>query len=341
LMRGAVVRAVRRMWSGQGGFVSFALGVATTPLATIFASLVRLRNWLYDRGFLRVHESGIAVVSVGNLAVGGTGKTPVAGWMVRILLEEGWSPALVARGYGADELKLHRRWNPTVPVIAASRRIDGVRKARAEGADIVVLDDAFQHRSIHRDIDIVLLSPAQPLPARLLPRGPFREPLAGLARADLVVVTGKGGEERRATETLAEDLRARSPGPPVEILALNAGEWESLEGGAAEGLPDGHPLVVTSIAEPAAFLGLVCERTGGILGHLEFRDHHDFQETDAGAITRAAGASWVATTEKDAVKLVEFRELLPEVRVLPLVVAGSAGIRDNVLESLAQRSRER
>ena len=331
---------LHRLWRGEGGLGPTTLGVIASPLAALFGTAVRTRNFLYNVGALRASSAPLPLLSIGNLAVGGTGKTPLSGWLIRQLIRRGWKPALVTGGYGEDEILLHRRWNPEVPVIVARRRLDGARESLELGRDIVVVDDGFQHRRMKRDADIVLLSPAHRLPPRLLPRGPFREPLRALRRAHLVLVTAKGGYELEPARALVAELR-RIPGiPPVETFSLEAGEWETLDGNP-EKPPAGPPLAVSSVAQPGGFLRIVEEQLGVAPEALSFPDHHRYTEGEMIRIWERAGSRWIATTEKDAVKLVSFRELLPTVRVLPLVPTAGDRLADEFLRPLGTRSPSR
>jgi tetraacyldisaccharide 4'-kinase len=225
-------------------------------------------------------------------------------------------------------------------VVVDPDRVAGVAAAAKAGADIAILDDGFQHRRLARDLDLVLLSPAHPLPPHLLPRGPFREPVGALRRADRVIVTAKGPEELAEAQAIADGLAALPGTPPVALFPLRAGDWRSLNG-AVSPAPGGRPLVVTSVAAPEAFRRSVEGRIGGPVEHLEFGDHHEFTESDAIAIRETAAGTWVATTEKDAVKLTSLWELLPEVRVLPLVPEPPAGLEDELIGALEERLRAR
>jgi tetraacyldisaccharide 4'-kinase len=323
-MRGGLRRVleepIRSFWSGSHGPGRIALTAVTAPLAGLFGGLVRARNLAFDTGLVPSERGPIPVVSVGNLAVGGTGKTPVARWIVDLLLDRGRRPALVTRGYGEDELLLHRRWHPEVPVVVARRRLDGVRTAAEEGRDVAVLDDGFQHRRLARDLDLVLLSPSHPFPPRVLPRGPYREPLGALRRAHLLLVTWKGEEERRDGRDLLEVLR-RIPGlPPAHLLGLRSGRWADLDGERAPP-PEGSVLVLSSVARPGSVEALIREAGVSHMDVMAFPDHHPYRAEDVTKILRRAGGRTVVTTEKDAVKLLAFRERLPSVRVLPLEVA--------------------
>jgi tetraacyldisaccharide 4'-kinase len=316
--------------------MSMALATLTAPMAVAFAGVVRARNLLYDTGLLSSRAAPIPVVSIGNLAVGGTGKTPVSAWVAHVLRLAGRRPAIVMRGYGEDEILLHRRWNPDVPVFRAPSRAHGTREAVLAGSDVVILDDGFQHRALRRDLNFVLLSPAHPLPARLLPRGPFREPLAALRRAHRVLVTAKGLHETEAAVGMAAELR-KVPGlPPVDVFSFRLGAWAELDGRSAT-LPPGPPFVVTAVAEPEGFARGVGDHTGGVPECLSFPDHHAYSREDAERIGRMAGGRWIAVTEKDAVKLLPFQYLLPTSRVLALEPVPPAHLADAIVQGVAGR----
>lgn len=331
---------LQRFWRDEAGGLRVPLVVLTLPAGILFGTAARVRNLLYDHGVLPTRRASIPVVSVGNLAVGGTGKTPVAAWLVSLLAEEGFRPALVARGYGEDELHLHRRWNPQVPVVRAPRRLAGIEEAAEMGCDVAVLDDGFQHRAVARDVDLVLLSPAHPLPPRLLPRGPFRESLRALRRADALLVTRKGRAEEEGAKELLRELEALPGTRPVHPMPLMPGDWLDLAGSPAEA-PDGPLLAVASVAEPRGFAELVRERTGRAPELATFPDHHAYSEGDVARIVDRAGGRTVVTTEKDAVKLAPFGRLLAGTRVLPLRVRPSSAVRASLRALLGDRIRRR
>ncbi len=316
-MRRALEGPVRAWWHGEAGIAGLLLGPLASPFSLVFGAGVRLRNLLYDRKILSAGRGPIPVISVGNLVVGGTGKTPVARWFVERLQERGWTPALVSRGYGQDELLLHRRWNPDVPVLEAPRRLEGVRTAARKGADICVVDDGFQHRRLARNMDVVLLSPDDPLPPRLLPRGPYREPLGSLRRAHLIIVTAHGEAREAAAMELARKLGRREGFPPAIAFPLHPGPWTTLTGEAHEA-PHGPALVVSSVARPEGVARLAREAGVEVARALSFPDHHRFGETDLEEIRRTAGGLPAVTTEKDAVKLESFEASLPPTHVLTL-----------------------
>ncbi len=276
-----------------------------TPLGWLYGGVVSLRNKAFDAGVLASQELALPSISVGNLTVGGTGKTPVAAWLVAELQRAGARPAVVLRGYGADEVLVHRRLNPGIPVVANADRVAGTLTAKGEGANVVVLDDAFQHRRARRDVDLVLLSADRSGPVRSLPAGPWREPLQSLSRADLVAVTRKNASALRARELLASALRF-APGAEGVVFHLTMDAVVRVADGATSPIASlsGVPvLAISGIGDPRAFQSQL--RTAGARVRGEsFSDHHPFSARDAEELARAAGNDLQPVcTLKDAVKL--------------------------------------
>jgi len=333
LMRRWLEGPIRRWWYGEDSPLGVVLTPVTIPFALLYGLVVRIRNALFDREVLPVRRGAIPVVSVGNLAVGGTGKTPVSRWLVDELRAMGRSPALVTRGYGEDEVLLHRRWHPSTPVIQAPERVEGVAAAAGRGADICVVDDGFQHRRLARDLDIVLVSVLDPLPARLLPRGPYREPLHSLRRADLVLVTSHGMEGMKEAERRAGEL-ARRPGfPPVAPFPFQTGPWQTPDGRPGPPPPPRDPvLLVCSVARPEGVASLAREAGIQVAEVLAFPDHHPYSPGDLEHILRASRGRPIVTTEKDAVKLVTLDRPLSQLHVLTLTPNPAIGVERIVRE---------
>ena len=368
-MRAAVERFAWRMWRDEAGWPGRITRILLLPLEGVWRLATSVRNRRWDRsGGTRI--PGLTVVSVGNLAAGGTGKTPMSAWVAGTLAEADARPAVLLRGYGEDEIRLHRRWNPRIPVVAGADRVEGARRAREEGARTAVLDDGFQHRRLHRTVDLVLLAAADPVPGPVLPRGPYREPPRALRRADVVVITRRS-EDRATARAVVERLEragvlsgtATTAGlrlAPAGTVALEdfAAEDGAASGGVAGGVAaaggdadgggtadsgggsvgsgttaeasrgerragvdengEGSPgaLAVTAIARPEAFRRDVEALTGTVTELDAYPDHHVFDADDARRIRSRAAGRAVFVTEKDAVKLVAHRELLPPVRVV-------------------------
>ena len=290
------------------GFLPGAARTVLAPLEALYAGGVACRNALYDTGLARVHASPLPVVSVGNLTVGGTGKTPVAAWLATELASRRARPVIVLRGYGGDETLVHRHLNPDVPVIASGDRVRGIARAAEQGAGVVVLDDAFQHRRAGRRADIVLVSADRwPLDARgrRLPAGPWREPLRSARRATLLFVTRKAALEEQAA-SVAAALRRAAPGVPVGVLRLAIGGLHRLDAEERLGvgaLGGGRALAIAAVAHPAA-LAAQLTISGAVVRLAAFGDHHRFTPAEAERLARdVRGDEIVICTLKDAVKL--------------------------------------
>ena len=322
-MRSRIEGWIRRWWTEGHGWSGALLSLVTFPLELLFREAVRLRNLAFDRGWIGQLRAPIPVISIGNLTVGGAGKTPLAAWIAGRLHAEGISTALISRGYGEDETRLHARWNPEVPVYTDPDRHRAVMAAAGGGAAVAVLDDAFQHRRLARDLDLLLLSAEAMGKVRLLPRGPYREPLASLRRADLIVVTRKSAPEA-AFDTLAAKIQRIGPPAPIARVSLVPAGWFDLSGEAADP-PSGPLLAVAGIARPDGFADLARSITGSEVELMSFSDHHDFTDSDLRRIQREARGRMIVTTEKDAVRLSADSEVAGEFRVLHLRVEVEEG----------------
>jgi tetraacyldisaccharide 4'-kinase len=218
----------------------------------------------------------------------------------------GASPAIVLRGYGGDEEAVHARLNPRISVIVSADRRIGVASAAARGADVAVLDDAFQHRRVHRIADLVLVSAdAWRPPARLLPAGPFREPLGALSRASIIVVTRKAADIGMAEAVRAAASRA-APNVPTAVIALQPRSLVRSDGGrevALDTITGERVRAIAAIGNPGAFARQLAAR-GADVSLARFPDHHAYTMSDAEQLARdlPAGA-WPVCTLKDLVKL--------------------------------------
>jgi tetraacyldisaccharide 4'-kinase len=318
---GGIAQAVEESWDREGAWPRL-VRAGLTPLAAAYGVGVGVRNWFYDRGLAHVAHVPARVVSVGNLTVGGSGKTPTVIWLVERLLARGRRPAIVSRGYGkrgvgtivvgcggralvdpdegGDEAVLAALRVP-VPVVTATRRADAARLACERfGCDTIVLDDGFQHRALARAADLVLV-PAGGLPTGLLPAGPLREPRRALARAAAVLALGD------------DDVPARPDAPrgvltfigrvaPVAAVVPAEG---ALAAHPLEALPRRRVVAVAGIARPARFWRLLDRLGVEVVARLRFADHQRYGGPELAAIRAALaqGAAGVVTTEKDLVKL--------------------------------------
>ncbi|MDQ8152073.1 MAG: tetraacyldisaccharide 4'-kinase [Gemmatimonadota bacterium] len=294
--------AVERSWRAGG-----VLPVLLAPMAWLYRGGVAVRNALFDRGLLTSHPLGLPTISVGNLTVGGTGKTPMSAWMAQEMLRRGIRPAILLRGYGDDEPAVHRTLTPEAVVIADADRVRGATAARAAGAQVIILDDGFQHRRAARDLDLVLVAAEQGVPTRLLPAGPLREPQRAMARASLLIVTRKSASVAQATE-VAEAWSHFTRRAPVVLVSLVLDAVCPMASSMAEPLPlralsGQRVLAIAGIGDPAAFARQI-EGAGARVDLAAFPDHAPFSEADLTALsTRAREADRVVCTLKDAVKL--------------------------------------
>ncbi len=302
-------RLAEWVWYGRGAGPA-AARAALAPAELLFRAGAAARGALYDRGLARARPLGLPAVGVGNLTVGGTGKTPVAAWACAELRRRGARPALLIRGVGGDEPRVHALLNPDVPVVADPDRVRGASRAARLGADALVLDDAFQHRRARRDADLVLVSAERYDGAeRLLPAGPYREALGALRRAAVVVVTRKSATAARAGD-VADALRARGAAADVAVVHLAADALRRWPADA--GPPDDRPLdalrgapvvAPAGVGDPAAFAAQLAA-AGARVTLARYADHHAYTRDEAAALAaRGAGGAWIVTTLKDAVKL--------------------------------------
>ena len=339
LRAGIRERVVRAWQRGASPTSSRALDVAGAG----YRGLLGAREWLYARGVLKCRALGVPVVSIGNVTVGGTGKTPAVELAVRTLMERDHRPAVLSRGYGrrsggirvvadgtsirldahegGDEPFLLARRLPGVPVIVGPNRYAAGRQAVDRfGVSAIVVDDGFQHRTLVKDLEIVMVRARAPWGnGRLLPGGPLREPLAALGRADLIVVTGIGGPDDGAE--VAAATRVHAPGVPLvtarHVLTecWQAGTMAYLGPDALRGL---KLFGFAGIGSPEGFRQTLADAGAIEAGFARFADHHWYTHDDLAALEQraaAASATGLVTTEKDWTRL---RQLPPP--AIPLYV---------------------
>ena len=328
---------------------------ALTALSVPYGLAMTVRNAAYDRHLLRIVSAPVPVVSVGNLTLGGTGKTPLVAWIAKRLCEAGLHVTIVSRGYGA---KLGERSDesaelgillPNVPHRADRDRVAAARVAAEHGADVVLLDDGFQHRRLARDLDIVAVDATNPFGCGFIfPRGLLREPLVGLCRAQAVVLTRASfvTSDRRAEirRTLAAVCGSRLPAvwaeashAPVHLRTASGTTMplDFLRGKRIAGF--------AGIGNPAAFRTTLEKLGSTLVGFRALADHHAYSREDNAAIAGWAHdlhADAIVTTLKDLVK-VEAEHLgdIPLV-ALQIAIEITAGLEsfDRVLRTIVSRS---
>ena len=293
------------LWGATPTARTLQLGLV--PGSLVFSSVASLRTVLYRAGIRRTRALPLPAVSIGNLTVGGTGKTPIASWVARFFDMLGARSAVLLRGYGGDEAEIHRREVPNAVVIEQVDRLRGARAAKEAGADVLVLDDGFQHLSVGRDLDVVLVS-AESLEGShwTLPAGPWREPGVALARAQYGIVT-----RRRCTLedawTAARWMRSRAGWDlPIALAELTLtgleGLWSRREVALSQ-LDRADVIALAGIGDPASFATQL-ENLGARVRLLARRDHSPYSDRDIERVARAGRAvNLVVMTAKDAVKV--------------------------------------
>jgi tetraacyldisaccharide 4'-kinase len=300
------------------------------PLSVLFGFGARLKLQLYRAGIRTVRHARRPVVSIGNIAAGGTGKTPFVRYLAQELLARGKHPAILTRGYGrttrgtlvvsrgeglavsvsdaGDEASLLARALPGVPIVADAVRFRAATRAESLGVpvDIHLLDDGFSHVGLARDVDIVLLDATDPeAGGNFLPAGRLREPLSSLARADLIVITKCEQAEPAAAMELATRHARGVPLFRARTVVTGILDREGERVSPAD-LPAGTVVAVAGLAHPEAFRDTVDRLGISPTAFLPFPDHARYGDFRIGRILRTAeetGATALLTTEKDAVKL--------------------------------------
>ncbi|MFQ3652189.1 MAG: tetraacyldisaccharide 4'-kinase, partial [Gemmataceae bacterium] len=276
---------------------------------------VRCRNVAYDHGWLRVHRAAVPVVSIGNLSVGGTGKTPFVEYVAGYFRQRERLVAILSRGYGAspetssggnDEARLLQENLPDVPHLQGADRVALAATAIEEcESEVLVLDDGFQHRRLARDLDIVLLDATAPLD-HLLPRGLLREPTASLRRADAIVLTRCDQSDQ--VPVLRKRLERLAPQKLVAecihaaVCLLNTSSEQALDS-----LIPQPVAAFCGLGNPEAFRRTLIDLGASVRDFRIYPDHHTYSREDVDDLARWAATqpaeTWLVTTQKDFVKL--------------------------------------
>jgi tetraacyldisaccharide 4'-kinase len=305
------------------------------PFSLLYGGVVSIRAGLYSRGWLKQKRLEGAVISVGNISVGGTGKTPLVIWLAEKLLQQGKRVAILSRGYrgsggSSDEVELMRSrlQNRVIFGVGKNRFAEGQRIESREPIDVFLLDDGFQHFQLARDLDIVLMDASRPVGGQsLLPAGPMREKISAMSRADIVVFTrtenAAGAKEAiqrlwklpifAASTRLLGFRRLAGAGPLQTAFELGAGPFFAFCG----------------IGNPDAFIRDLQKWGVAPAGQMFFPDHHRYTLDDVRGIEQAAtqhGARALLTTEKDSWNLADVKSsALPVfISVIDLEIAGEA-----------------
>ncbi len=277
---------------------------------------VRARNWRYDAGIAKAHRVTVPVVSVGNLTLGGTGKTPLVAWLVRWFDRRGVRAAIVSRGYGAqagspnDEAMELAEKLPGVPHVQNPDRVAAARLAVEQtGCRLILLDDAFQHRRIARNLDLVLLDACEPFGYdALFPRGTLREPVESLRRADVVVLSRADMLEPAGRERVWTRVRQVAPEVVCAEAAHVPGSLRSSSGATAplDTLSGTMVAAFCAIGNPAGFRHTLNQAGVRPVDWRIFPDHLRYAPDDIALLDAWAerlDVEAVVCTHKDLVKL--------------------------------------
>ena len=295
--------------------------LALVPPSLVFRGITAIRARAYKVRLLRHHSLPVPTVAVGNLTVGGSGKTPIAAWIAAHYVERGLRPGIVLRGYGGDEGAVHRGLVKEAIVVENPDRIAGAEQAVNSGADVVILDDAFQRLDVGRDLNIAVVSAESVRAVQwTLPAGPWRESWRALRRADLIIVTRKRASID-AAQRVARRVERTARTKPVVMARLGVTGFRGLISDTwldAWEINGARVVAAAGIADPATF-GAQCKALGAQVRLLPWSDHHRFSQRDVGRLIRAARhADYLIVTEKDAVKL---RDQWPSNEIEPLVAS--------------------
>jgi len=309
------------------------MGYVLCVFSFIYLAIIKFREWLYRLKILRKNRvEGVTVISIGNITVGGAGKTPVSIMTAGMLKKAGRKIAVVSRGYGrksdepvqtvsdgktiltgfpdgADEALLCAQELAGVPVICSPQRLDGIRTAKEKfSMETVVLDDAFSHLAAARDLNLLLIDAVNPFGnGWLIPAGMLREPLGAIGRADAVLITRAnlaGSERTESVKQTVWEISKNMPVFEVDIKPEKIITPEGEEKDAGEYLAGKKVTLVSGIASPHQFETLVGRLGAEVEKHFAFADHHPFTEADIAKILGTLSPdSFFLTTQKDYVRI--------------------------------------
>jgi tetraacyldisaccharide 4'-kinase len=288
-------------------FLRLGLSAASMP----YAWAVRVRNRWYDRGWLSSRHAPVPVISVGNLTAGGTGKTPCVEHLAKFFHDSGWRVVILSRGYGAhDEAALLRSNLPDVVHLQGADRAALSRHAVVEhGAEVLILDDGFQHRRLARDLDLVLIDATNPWGhGRLIPRGLLREPLAALRRASAILLTRTDQVSHTEIDAIVRRVRRETPDAPIVWTIHQPMAWIQHEGPERpiDSLRGMSVAALCGVGNPRAFCRTLEDVGCKVVAFRTFPDHHWYSRGDVVDLidwARLQPVDAIVTTQKDLVKL--------------------------------------
>jgi tetraacyldisaccharide 4'-kinase len=357
----------QRIWNDDGSGSRYSpVKTITYILSLLYRLIINFRNRLYDHKLLKEVKLTCPVISIGNITVGGTGKTPCVIWLAQMLQQRGYRPVVLSRGYGGrnsqpvnivtdgdkillsgtvagDEPLLIARSLKGIPVITGPDRILTGRVAVNNfGANVLICDDAFQHRRLYRDINIVLLDSSSPLGnGHLLPRGSLREPATALRRASVLIAT-RSAEATKKSDLIGKLAQAGN----IPVFHSNHRSAGIVRGDYSVQLPpdmlEGKKICAfAGIGEPSSFKKSILAAGAQIMSFDIFPDHHRYSRTEVKKINDhffQSGADLLLTTEKDGMRLQRYTEFLRTIylmRIVMEIVPDRKSLENYILEKLA------
>jgi len=357
----------QRIWNDGGSVSRYTIiQIIAFAISLPYLLIINFRNWLYDRKIIASVKLPCPVISVGNITVGGTGKTPCVIMLARMLASNGFKPAILSRGYGGkntkavnivsdgknilldgktagDEPFLMAKSLRSIPIIVGPRRIKtGIVAINLFGANVLICDDTMQHRQIFRDINLVLLDSHDPLGnGHVLPRGKLRESITGLRRASAFVLTraNEGQGKNKTIEQLAKTENIpifMSTHTPKDIVKGDYSEqWPIAE------LKGKKVCAFCGIAKPDSFKKTLLDTGAQILSFDIFPDHHRFNKNELEKIKAKfidCRADLIITTQKDGMRVQEFPEFSNMIYLLRIemeFIPSSESFENFILDRLA------
>jgi len=324
-----------------------------SAISALYLPAIKLRTFAYQKNILKSQELPIPVVSVGNLTVGGSGKTPTAIWLAQKLAQKGFQPAISIRGYHSraedslavidgknpeavdpdlvgDEAALMAKKLKGIPILVGKNRVASGQKAAELGANILVLDDGFQHLKLKRNVNILLIDGNKLLNCeKIFPRGRLREPVSAIARGQVIISRGDENFEGNR-----EQINEINPGAKIFRMRYLVKNPERFAGKKA--------YAFAGIAQPGSFFALAKDAGMELVGKKEFSDHHIYvpgELKQVRAEAKSSGAEIILTTEKDLARIKSFESKLP---ILALEIElDFFGTENALLEEVVRLSKEK
>ncbi|MDY0079866.1 MAG: tetraacyldisaccharide 4'-kinase [Ignavibacteriaceae bacterium] len=323
--------------------------IVLIPLTPIYELIIRFRNFLFDKGVFKAKRVSVPIISVGNLTVGGSGKTPLTIYIAELLKSKGYRPAILSRGYGRKSkgyLLVSKKGEILtsveksgdeifqcvvecrIPAAVSENRVYGAKRLLKETEiDVIILDDAFQHRWINRDLDVVIFEQRHLITSNryrrmMLPTGNMREPIESVKRGDVIVINRKFSEKAQIGESTTRHFQGKKVFngyyETVGFVDLKSNLHYKPEEFVGQ-----KSLVVSGIANPYSFINALKKINIETANHIVLRDHKFYTEDDIKRIRKefyALNVHSVITTQKDAVRLFSYLKELDDIDIFYLKI---------------------